>query len=298
MKVHALAREVLLQGRRHLRIERRHHLRQLFKDRDRQLAVDQVLYHLQADEAATNNDRGLRVALGDPRADAAGIGNTAHGEHPRQFDPRQRRPDRCGPRREYENVVGLLSRRAVAQVTHHQHARSCVDGSHLGVGVHCDVEALAEHLARRNQQLAFVGDHVADVVGQAAVGEGDIRTAVEDDDLTRLIESSQARRAGRATGDAADDQDTAARPAAGLRLGVVAHVNSCAKSAAMVRSTAMRYEQRSEDSVARNGTPVAPTPEDGDPPYSAEDQGEVRCRHRILEVVSAETFATASPTNR
>ena len=58
------------------------------------LAMDQVLDHLQADESAADDDRGPGAAIGDPGADAAGVGNGAHREDAGQVDAGQRRPDR------------------------------------------------------------------------------------------------------------------------------------------------------------------------------------------------------------
>ena len=59
--------------------------------RHREPAMDQVLDHLQADEAAADDDRRAGAALGDPRADAARVGDVAHGEDAGQVDARQRR---------------------------------------------------------------------------------------------------------------------------------------------------------------------------------------------------------------
>jgi hypothetical protein len=47
---------VLRHRRRHLRVERRHDLLEFFDDRHCQLAADEILGHLEADEAATHHD--------------------------------------------------------------------------------------------------------------------------------------------------------------------------------------------------------------------------------------------------
>ena len=93
-----------------------------------------------------------------------------------------------------------------AEVAHGDGARCAVDADDVGVGMDLDVEPLAEHLRRRHQQRALVGDDVADVVGQSAVGEGHVGPAIEDRDLHRLVEAAQPRGTRRAAGDAADDQ--------------------------------------------------------------------------------------------
>jgi hypothetical protein len=73
--------------------------------------------------------------------------------------------------------------------------------------VHADIEALAEHLWRRDQQVSLVSDDVADVVRQSTVGEGYVGPAIEDHDLHRLVEAPEPRRTRCAAGHAADDQD-------------------------------------------------------------------------------------------
>ncbi len=86
-------------------------------------------------------------------------------------------------------------------------ARSMLDD--VGVDVHLDIEPFAEHLGRRDQQRALVGNDVADVVRQSTVREGDIGPAIEDRDLHRLVEAPQSRRTRRAACHPTDNQDTA-----------------------------------------------------------------------------------------
>ena len=95
-------------------------------------------------------------------------------------------------------------------------ARRAVDADDVGVGVHLDIEPLAEHLGRRDQQRSLVSDDVADEVRQSAVREGHVGPAIEDDNLHRLIKAPQSRGTRRASGHAADDQDTADRRLAAL----------------------------------------------------------------------------------
>ena len=56
-------------------------------------------------------------------------------------------------------------------------------------------------------RLLAVGDHAADVVGQAAVGERDVAAALEDEDFGVFVHAAQPRGARRAAGHAADDQN-------------------------------------------------------------------------------------------
>jgi hypothetical protein len=156
---------------------------------------------------ALGHDRTARRVVLDPGADAPRVGNAAHGEDAGKIDAGQRRADRPRPGRQDECVVALLALALAAQIAHAHDAPRAVDGDGLGLGVHLDVETLAEEVARRHQQLLLVGDDVADVVRQAAVGERNVGTAIEDDDLHPLVEAAQARGARSAAGDAADDEN-------------------------------------------------------------------------------------------
>ena len=86
-------------------------------------------------------------------------------------------------------------------------------------GVHLDIEPLAEHLGRRDQQRALVSNDVADVVRQSAVREGHVGPAIEDHDLHRLVKAPESRGTRRASGHAADNQDTASEAGGGECVG-------------------------------------------------------------------------------
>jgi hypothetical protein len=68
-----------------------------------------------------------------------------------------------------------------------------------------DVEALLEQLDRRDQQFLLVLDHVAYIVGQAAVRERHELAFLEHDDVHVLVLAAQSGRAGGAAGDTSDD---------------------------------------------------------------------------------------------
>ena len=82
-----------------------------------------------------------------------------------------------------------------------------VDGRDLGAHTHLDAEAALEQLWLGDEQLVAIGDLAADVVGQAAVGEGHIRVALEDDDPGVLVHAAGAGGSGGAAGNTADDED-------------------------------------------------------------------------------------------
>ncbi len=88
VELYALRSEMFRQRYRHLRIERRHQLGQFLQHRNRQLAMDQILDHLQADEAAADHDCSLGAPFSNPWADAAGVRDRAHGENAGQIHAR------------------------------------------------------------------------------------------------------------------------------------------------------------------------------------------------------------------
>ena len=52
-----------------------------------------------------------------------------------------------------------------------------------------DVETLLEECGVRDEQLRLVLDHVADIVGQSAVGKRHIRAAIDNNNLCAFIQS-------------------------------------------------------------------------------------------------------------
>ena len=214
--------------RRHLRVERRHDLRELLEDRDREPATHEVLGHLEADEPTAYHDRLAAGRLVEPRANAARIGNGPHHEHTRQVETRCVGAHRRRAGREHQGVVGLVPLVVRAKVLHADRLRGAIDGEHLVLGAYVDVEPITEHLARRDEEHALVGDDIADMVGKPAVGERHVRAPIEEDDLGRLVESPQSRGRRRPAGNAAHDQN----PLRHARLPSLAAVSRCRGAAA------------------------------------------------------------------
>ena len=105
-QVHLVRGDVVVQDPGHLRVQPRHQpFRPLHYGRG-QPAVPERLGELQPDVAAADDDRagGALVELGD---DPVHVGDVAQHIHPRVIRPRDRRPDRLGPRAQHQLVVGL-----------------------------------------------------------------------------------------------------------------------------------------------------------------------------------------------
>src|SRR5699024_137594 len=83
-----------------------------------------------------------------------------------------------------------------------------VDARGGGVDADVQVEAGAQGFRGLEQQGAAVLDDAAEVVRQAAVGEGDVAGGLEDDDLGGFVAAAEAGSGGHAPGDPADDDGT------------------------------------------------------------------------------------------
>src|SRR6187431_2479044 len=113
----------------------------------------EVLDHLEADEAAADDNRTCHAWLVDPRANAPRVGNRPHVHHAWQVEAWHVRLDGRGARGEHQTVVALVTLDAGGQVSHANRLCTAVDGEDVGLDLDVDVEPLAEEFARRNEQL-------------------------------------------------------------------------------------------------------------------------------------------------
>ena len=90
----------------------------------------------------------------------------------------------------------------------HAHAiRRPIDLCRFGVQQRVDAIAALEALGGLEQQAFAIVDLAGDEVRQAAVGEADVWTALDERDLSALVDSTRARCGGRTAGDAADHDE-------------------------------------------------------------------------------------------
>lgn len=197
------ATQVLFDRNGDLAVHRRQDLIGAFHDVDPDTPVVQVLGHLQADVTGPDHDRPYRLAapglllgqvLVDPGFDAVHIADATQRLDRRVVDTGQRWANRdgAGGQRQVLVVLGVLG--AGIDLADRHGAGPGVDADDLGTDPHVDVERVAQALRSLQEQPIAVGDHLADVIGQTAVGEGDVVSALEDDDLGGLIEPAGAGR--------------------------------------------------------------------------------------------------------
>ena len=186
-----------LDRRDHLGVDRRHDLAGHFQQRDGDAAAAEVLGHLQADVAAADHHRPARLAaMADPGVDLVHVVEVAQGEDAGQVDARQRRPHRRGP-----GAPAPARRRARGRRRRSEGSGPRWSGSARSMRrtscqrADLDAEEVAEPLGRGDQQLPAVGDHAADVIRQAAVGERNVAAPLEDEDFGAFIHAAEPGRA-------------------------------------------------------------------------------------------------------
>ena len=202
---HALARQFLGDGRRHLLVERRQHLVLQLDHRGCDAPAHEVLDQFQADEARPDDD-GLLHALVHAGLDAVHVLQVPQGEDAGQVDAGQRRAQRCRTWGEDQLVVGFLVLPPRSEVTDTDLLRRPVDGLHGGPHPHVQVEAGPQALRRDDEQLVPLGDLAAEVVRQAAVGERHVRPPLEQDDVGVFRQATGTGGCRCAAGHATDDE--------------------------------------------------------------------------------------------
>src|SRR5262249_3053572 len=125
-------------------------------------------------------------------------------ENARQIDARQRRTHSCSSRRENKGIVWLAINSTRFEFLYLNLATGAVDGCDFILRANFNVKAIPKQCTVRDEQLSLVLDHVADVVWEPAVSEGDIWAAIDHGDCCVFVETPAARGA---RGDAADDDN-------------------------------------------------------------------------------------------
>ena len=216
MQLDARDRDLLVQELRHLEVQTGEHLIRALHETDAQAEPAQVARDLEADEAAADHHGALhalrhltqtvRVRDGPERAD------------PRIVDARDRGPDRRGAGGDHQLVIALLGKLSRVKILHRDALVLPVDGDRLAACAHVNAVLHAHRLGRCDEKGLPRFDHVAHMIGQTAVGVGDVFAPLQQDDLSRLVKAPQSGRAGRAACHPADDYRFAHRFASFPRI--------------------------------------------------------------------------------
>ena len=201
----ALAEEFATERFGHLGVERRQHLTGAFDQGDVEPAFLELFGDLEADEARADHGHLLdRRQLGE---DAVHVLDVAEGMHALGADAGDVGDERGRAGGEDQLIVGFVVFGAGDVVADAHGLLGAVDREGLMADADLDVEALLEHLGLRHEQLGAVLDRAAEVVGEAAVGEGDVGILLQHDDAGVFVQTTGARGGRGAAGDAADDED-------------------------------------------------------------------------------------------
>ena len=176
-------------------------------DGDLQTQLPQILCHLQTDEAAAHHDGGPGLVPVDERFDPEGVLHGPQGEEPVAVHSGQVRPHRLCAGGQEELVVGFFKNGTRFQIFHGNGLFFGMDGGDLVADLHVDAEPPEEALRGLQGQLLRVLDDAADVIGQAAVGVGDVAGTLKNDDLGLLVQSADPCCRRGAARHAADDHN-------------------------------------------------------------------------------------------
>ena len=158
----------------HVRVEGVHQLPGPLDNSDLHPQLPQVLRQLQADEAAAGQDGGLGMMGIDIVLDAEGVLHGAQGEQLLQPHAGEPGLGRLGAGREDELVINFLKFVPGLQVLDGDSFSVRVESGDLMAHPHIHPETGKETLRRLEGQGFRVLNHPADVVGQTAVGVGDV----------------------------------------------------------------------------------------------------------------------------
>ena len=159
---------------RHVGVEGAHQLGKLFYDGDLQPQLPQVLRQLHPDEAAAHQHCGFGAGGADVVLEAEGVLHRPQGEDPVQINPRDGGLGGLRAGGEDQLVVGLLEHLSCFQVFHGDGFAIRMDGGDLVAHPHLHLEAGIEALRGLEGEGVPVLNGPANIVGQAAVGVGDM----------------------------------------------------------------------------------------------------------------------------
>ena len=171
-----------------------------------QTGVQEVFGHFHANVAAADND-GL-FALAESHhlvPDGVGVGDVAQGEDVGGLGALDGRHQGLGAGGENQLVIGFGVLPVLLEIVDGDGLPGTVDGHHLRQHPDVNAEPVVKALRRLQRQGALFGDLTADIVGQTAVGKGDVLAAFQQYNFAALIQTTQAGRSAGAAGHTADN---------------------------------------------------------------------------------------------
>mmetsp|Transcript_92991 Transcript_92991/g.268566 ORF Transcript_92991/g.268566 Transcript_92991/m.268566 type:complete len:233 (-) Transcript_92991:2-700(-) len=187
--------QLLVQVLRHLMVQGRHDLRRELHHMHLRDALHlHLLRELEPNEAAAADHDPVGVLRGHPRLDGRGVLHAPEREVAGAVDAGDWRHQGVAAHGEHELVVLVGHLGAGGHLAHCDDPGCPVDRHHLRADVHIEVEAAPQHLRLGDGKRAPELNLAAEVVGQTAVGEGDIPALLEDRDLYVFAQAAEPRR--------------------------------------------------------------------------------------------------------
>ncbi len=204
---HTVVVQLLVNEVRHFGIQGGHHLRLFFNETDFQSGHAKVLGHLQADKAPSDNGGAFRRFFPDIPFDVVRILHIPQSENPFALDPRPFRDYGQGSGRKNQLVVAFLVNVAVYAFPHPDKFLFRNDFHRFRKGAYVHAEALGKAGNALDEQFLPLGDGFTDIIGQSAVGVGNIRPFFYQNDLGLLVHPTQPRRHACSARHTANDND-------------------------------------------------------------------------------------------
>ena len=179
---------------RHIRVKGLHKLLGPLDDSDLYAQLPQIFRQLQPDKTATRQHGRPGPICPNVLLDAEGILHGAQGEHLFKPHAGQSGLGGLGAWGENQFVVGLLEDLVCLQIFDRDRFFVRVDGHNLMVHPHIHLEAGQKTLWGLEGQGLWIGDHIADIVGQSAVGIGDIPRPLKNNNLSLFVQSTNPSR--------------------------------------------------------------------------------------------------------
>ena len=206
-QIQALPPQVCVYLAGHIIIQRRQHLILHLNQGDLQPFFHQILCGFQPDEAAAHNDRTLRLLFFQILPDRERILHRPQGHDARIFHTGQCRTDRFCAGGKKQLIIGFRIFFACFQIPDPHCLLLRIDGNRFISHPHIDAETAAEAFRRLHRKRALFPDHAANIVGQAAVGIGNIAAPFQHDDFRFFVQTAQPGRRGGASRHSADDDN-------------------------------------------------------------------------------------------
>ena len=189
----------------HFKIDGSHDLIQGFYDGNCHTPVGQVFRHFKADKAAAHHHRPFGPFHIEPGLNAIHIGHRAEGENSFQVQAGYGRSDRFSAGGENQGIIGFGIGFAGFPFNQGYGFMCPVNGGSLSGYPYINMKGLIEFFGGHYEELFPLRDHSSCIVGQTAVGIGNVISPFYQDDFRMLIISTKPGRGGGPAGNAADD---------------------------------------------------------------------------------------------